>query len=147
VEVRYEGEEELRGAEDEHVVAAVVAAGRIVPVLVVAVGLQNRPATIEKTEQPQRNTNKASKHSQGKKKSAKINQQQHDKSCPARHAHTGSTMTCRQVKLRGEKRGKFCYRRCGWLPYASGGGDGIGDAAAVQAHVLQRAARPGVLLA
>ena len=68
VEVRYEGEEELRGAEDEHVVAAAVAAGRIVPVLVVAVGLQDCPATIRRkknAEQPQRGTHKASKHSQG----------------------------------------------------------------------------------
>lgn len=33
------------------------------------------------------------------------------------------------------------------LPHASGGGDGIGDAAAVQAQVLQRPASPGLLLA
>ena len=44
VEVRYEGEEELRPTEHEHVVASVEAAGRVVPVRVVAVGLQNRPA-------------------------------------------------------------------------------------------------------
>ena len=44
VEVRYEGEEELGGAEDEHVVAATVVAVRVVPMLVVAVRLQNRPA-------------------------------------------------------------------------------------------------------
>jgi hypothetical protein len=45
VEVRYEGEEELDAAEDEHVVVAIVVAVRVMPMLVVAVRLQDRPAT------------------------------------------------------------------------------------------------------
>lgn len=44
VEVRYEGEEQLRRAEHEHVVATPVFAGRVVAVRVVAVGPQDRPA-------------------------------------------------------------------------------------------------------
>ena len=63
VEVRYEGEEELRGAEDEHVVAAAVAAGRIVPVLVVAVGLQDCPATIRRKKKRRA---APTRHTQGK---------------------------------------------------------------------------------
>jgi len=57
VEVRYEGEQELGGAEDEHVVAATVVAVRAVPMLVVAVRLQNRPAMdIQQQSSPTQDT-------------------------------------------------------------------------------------------
>jgi hypothetical protein len=75
VEVRYEGEEELRAAEDEHVVAAVVVAGRVVAVAVVAVGLQNRAATSKQQSSPAQQADAVKNLRSSIKSAEKLNRQ------------------------------------------------------------------------